>query len=308
MNKNNIGVQRGSSKSFIEVAAQSQPPELEREAWSLAGEPKVTLAAEDVRLRYTIYADSPGRSFIRGRRKRQSVPAVRGVSLIVREGEMVGLVGLNGSGKSSLLRVLAGSEPATSGYVFASSQPQLLGVSAALVPDLSGLDNIWLGTLAMGMDPDQAHDAKDKIIELADIGHAIRQPMRTYSSGMAARLRFAISVAANPEILMIDEALATGDAAFHKRSEDAMHELLDRSGTVFLVSHAAKTIEDLCTRAIWLHKGAVVADGPATEVARLYRFFAHALANDNKEGADKALLRARDQHPPTTFQSRGSTP
>lgn len=301
-----MGVQRGPSRNFGKLAAAGVEVETAPDSWSLAGEPKVTIAAEDVRLRYTVFADSTGRSFIRGRRKRQSVPAVRGVSLIVREGEMVGLVGLNGSGKSSLLRVLAGSEPATSGYVFASAQPQLLGVSAALVPDLSGLDNIWLGTLAMGMNPDEAHDAKDKIIELAGIGQAIRQPMRTYSSGMAARLRFAISVAAQPEILMIDEALATGDASFAKRSENAMHELLDRSGTVFLVSHAAKTIEDLCTRAIWLHKGAVVADGNATDVAQLYRFFAHALANDNKEGADKALLRARDEHPATVFSSKGS--
>lgn len=293
MDKKRIGVQRRPSKGFGEVARSSQTAE----AWSLAGEPKVTIAADDVRLRYTVYGDAPGRSLIPRRRKRQSVPAVRGVSLIVREGEMVGLVGLNGSGKSSLLRVLAGAEPPTSGHVFASSQPQLLGVSAALVPDLSGLDNIWLGTLAMGMNPDQAHDAKDVIIELAGLGAAIRHPMRTYSSGMAARLRFAISVAASPEILMIDEALATGDAAFHKRSEEAMHGLLDRSGTVFLVSHAAKTIEDLCTRAIWLHKGAVVADGNATEVAQLYRFFAHALAQGNKESADKALLRAQQEHP-----------
>lgn len=299
MNKNSIGVQRESSKNFRHAAAG------QLETWSLAGEPKVTLTADDVRLRYTVYADRSSKSLIPRRRKRQSVPAVRGVSLIVREGEMVGLVGLNGSGKSSLLRVLAGSEPVTSGHVFASSPPQLLGVSAALVPDLSGLDNIWLGTLAMGMSPEQANDAKDKIIELASIGQAIRQPMRTYSSGMAARLRFAISVAAQPEILMIDEALATGDAAFQKRSEDAMHELLDRSGTVFLVTHSAKTIEDICTRAIWLHKGAVVADGNASEVASLYRFFAHALANGNKEGADKALLRGTAEHPPTTFHTKG---
>ena len=298
MNKNKVGVQRGPSKQFTEVVAEQQ------NSWNLAGRAEGHYRSGR---RFAFVTPSTqihpeARSFC-GHRKRQSVPAVRGVSLIVREGEMVGLVGLNGSGKSSLLRVLAGSEPATSGYVFASSQPQLLGVSAALVPDLSGIDNIWLGTLAMGMDPDQAHDAKDKIIELAGIGHAIRQPMRTYSSGMAARLRFAISVAAQPEILMIDEALATGGAAFHKRSEDAMHELLDRSGTVFLVSHAAKTIEDLCTRAIWLHKGAVVADGNATEVAQLYRFFAHSLAQGNNESADKALLRGRSEHPPTKFSA-----
>ena len=260
------------------------------------GEPKVTLAAEDVRLRYTVFADNDSDSLLRNRRQKLVVPALRGISLIVREGEMVGLVGLNGSGKSSLLRVLAGMEPSSSGYVFASSQPKLLGVSAALIPDLSGLDNIWLGALAMGMQPAEAQRAKQYIEQLADLGTAIRQPMRTYSSGMAARLRFAISVAANPEILMIDEALATGDASFTERSEEAMNGLLQRSGTVFLVSHAAQTIERLCTRAIWLHKGTVVADGPAEDVTQIYRYFAHSLANGKPKSAENALLRASREY------------
>lgn len=259
--------------------------------------PKVTLAAEDIRLRYTVFADTDGNSLLRPTRKKRVVPALRGISLVAREGEMIGLIGINGSGKSSLLRVLAGMEPSSSGYVFASSQPKLLGVSAALLPELSGLDNIWMGALAMGMSPSEAQKARVAIEELADIGAAIRQPMRTYSSGMAARLRFAISVAANPEILMIDEALSTGDAAFAKRSERAMQKLLERSGTVFLVSHAAKTIERLCTRAIWLHKGTMIADGPAKEVALKYRYFAHSLANGKDVEAEKALLRASNEFP-----------
>ena len=260
--------------------------------------PKVTLAADDVRLRYTVFADTEGVSLLKRRRKKRVVPALRGVSLIAHEGEMIGLLGINGSGKSSLLRVLAGMEPASSGHVFASSQPQLLGVSAALVQDLSGTDNIWLGLLAMGMTPKQAAVAKDSIEELASLGPAIRQPMRTYSSGMAARLRFAISVAAQPEILMIDEALSTGDASFEEKSRKAMDGLLERSGTVFLVSHAAQTIEKLCTRAIWLHKGSVIADGPAYDVAQVYRFFAHSLAHGNNESADKAMLRGLNEFPP----------
>lgn len=269
--------------------------------WRLSDEPKVTIAAENVRLRYR--SRRVAGSGVSGllRRPKVSGPVLRGVSLAAREGEMVGLVGLNGSGKSSLLRVLAGLQPATSGTVVASAQPQLLGVSAALVPELSGLENIWLGTLAMGMTPDDAHFARERIEALADLGDAIRDPMRTYSSGMGARLRFAISVAADPEILMIDEALSTGDASFSERAKEAMHSLINRAGTVFLVSHAAQTIEDMCTRALWLDHGTLIADGPADEVATMYRYYAHCIALGKEEAAKRALLSATSAHPPMAY-------
>lgn len=266
--------------------------------WRLSDDPRVTIAAEDVRLRYTVKRSNRSAWWRRGAKKTVTGPVLRGITMTAREGEMIGIVGLNGSGKSSLLRVLAGLQPATSGTVVASAQPQLLGVSAALVPELSGEENIWLGTLAMGMTPDDAYFAKERIEELAGIGDAIKQPMNTYSSGMGARLRFAISVAADPEILMIDEALSTGDASFAERSKEAMQGLIARAGTVFLVSHAAKTIEDMCTRAIWLDAGALIADGPADEVANMYRYYAHSIALGKTEAAKKALQRATASHPP----------
>ena len=266
--------------------------------WRLSDDPKVTIAAENVRLRYRVQRTE--RRTLRSFASKKAVtgPVLRGVTLAAREGEMVGLVGLNGSGKSSLLRVLAGLQPATSGTVVASAQPQLLGVSAALVPELSGEENIWLGTLAMGMTPDDAYFAKERIEDLARLGEAIKQPMRTYSSGMAARLRFAISVAADPEILMIDEALSTGDASFTERAKEAMQGLIGRAGTVFLVSHAAQTIEDMCTRALWLDSGTLIADGPANEVATMYRYYAHSIALGKDEAAKKALASATEAHPP----------
>lgn len=266
--------------------------------WRLSDDPKVTIAAEDIRLRYTVNRSTGSSWWRRGGKKAVTGPVLRGITMAAREGEMIGMVGLNGSGKSSLLRVLAGLQPATSGTVVASAQPQLLGVSAALVPELSGEENIWLGTLAMGMSPDDAYFAKERIEELAGIGEAIKQPMNTYSSGMGARLRFAISVAADPEILMIDEALSTGDASFAERSKEAMQGLIARAGTVFLVSHAAKTIEDMCTRAIWLDAGTLIADGPADEVANMYRYYAHSIALGKTEAAKKALQRATASHPP----------
>ena len=267
--------------------------------WRLSGDPKVTIAAENVRLRYTVQR-SHGRAWWRGGSKKSVTgPVLRGVTMAAREGEMLGIVGLNGSGKSSLLRVLAGLQPATSGTVVASAQPQLLGVSAALVPELSGEENIWLGTLAMGMTPDDAYFAKERIEQLAGLGEAIRQPMKTYSSGMGARLRFAISVAADPEILMIDEALSTGDASFAERSKEAMHGLITRAGTVFLVSHAAKAIEEMCTRALWLDAGTLIADGPAEEVANLYRYYAHCIALGKDEAAKNTLVKATAAYPPS---------
>lgn len=224
-----------------------------------------------------------------GAEPRVLVRALAGVSLVARHGESVGIIGSNGSGKSTLLRMIAGVEVPTAGRVVARSTPVLLGVNAALVPDLSGAQNVQLGCLALGMDPSAAENAMPEILELSGIGDAIHLPMRTYSSGMGARLRFAIATAANPEILLIDEALSTGDAAFRERSEERMRGLLNAAGTVFLVSHAAQTIEEMCTRAVWLHRGRVVLDGPAEETARKYRWWAWNVAKGETATAEKLL-------------------
>ncbi len=266
-------------------------------AWSESlRRPGVTVAVSDVHVRYRVastetparHARSRGARAVDralGRRPSVMVRALSGISLVARPGESIGLVGLNGSGKSTLLRVIAGLEKPLRGDVLASSTPVLLGVNAALLPELSGAQNVRLGCLAMGMTPEETAAAFAGIVELADIGPSIHLPMKTYSSGMGARLRFAIGVAANPHILLIDEALATGDAAFRDRSEEQMKRLREAAGTVFLVSHAAKTVEEECTRAIWLHRGRMVLDGPAFDVAQRYRWWAWNLA---KGQTDKA--------------------
>lgn len=254
----------------------------------------ITVFADEVHLEYQVRASGSRRKGFRIRRTR-SMKALRGISLAVREGEFVGLVGRNGSGKSSLLRVLAGLEPPSEGLVLTSAQPQLLGVSAALLPELSGEENIRLGLLAMGFSPDVVEAKRSEVAELSNLDESLRMPMRTYSSGMAARLRFAISVAAKPEILMIDEALSTGDAAFMERSRRAMDQMIASAGTVFLVSHVAQQIEEMCTRAVWLDRGRVIADGPAGDIAHAYRWFAHNLAQGNNEKAEQLLASAAVQ-------------
>lgn len=237
-----------------------------------------------------------------------TVRAVDDVSFVARAGESIGVVGHNGSGKSTMLRVMAGLETPTSGEVLATSTPSFLGVNAALLPELSGLQNVRLGLFAMGKTPDDLKDLVPEILDLAALGPAIHRPMKTYSSGMGARLRFAIAATARPEILLIDEALATGDVASKERSEERMAEIRRAAGTIFLVSHVAQTVEEMCTRAIWLHQGRMVLDGPAYETARAYRWWAWNLAQGETKKAEglledaRAQLRATVVHPedPTT--------
>lgn len=200
----------------------------------------------------------------------REVHAVRDVSFVAQHGERVGVIGRNGSGKSTLLKAVAGLIPASSGEVWTSGTPALLGIQAALVKSLSGRRNIYLGCLAMGMTTAQVDARLDEIVDVAGIGDAIDLPMSTYSSGMGARLRFAISTAARPDVLIIDEALATGDAAFKERSKERIDEITADAGTVFLVSHSASSIRSMCTRALWMDGGQLIADGPVEEVLTAY--------------------------------------
>lgn len=224
------------------------------------------------------------------RRPRMTVNALHDISFVAHAGEAIGIVGTNGSGKSTLLRLIAGLDVPTTGEVRATSQPVLLGVGAALVQDLSGEDNARLGLLAMGFTPGQVEQRLPMVLEIAGIGDAIRRPLKTYSSGMNSRLSFAIAAASEPEILLLDEVLSTGDAASVQRAKKRMSEVRARAGTVFLVSHAAQAIEETCTRALWINDGVLIQDGPAVEIARAYRWWAWNVAQgEHKIAAD--LLR-----------------
>lgn len=259
------------------------------------------VVVEDVSMSYTVRTSAPGGSGFTDRArnrlfgKREKVEALRGVSLVARQGEFVGVIGANGSGKSTLLRLIAGVERPDSGRILARRQPTLLGVNAALQPALSGSANVRLGCLAMGMSPRQAVSVHEEVVRLSALGKAINRPMGGYSSGMASRLRFAIAVAARPKILLIDEALSTGDATFAQRSEEAMDAMLAEAGTVFLVNHAAKVIQELCTRAIWMHAGRIIMDGEAETVAEKYRWWSWNVAKGENEVADKLLTQAVDE-------------
>jgi teichoic acid transport system ATP-binding protein len=212
------------------------------------------------------------------------------VSFTAYKGEAIGLIGTNGSGKSTLLKAIAGLLPVENGKIYTNGQPSLLGVNAALMNDLTGERNVYLGGLAMGMSREQIKERYQDIVDFSGInekGDFITLPMRTYSSGMAARLRFSIAAAKDHDVLLIDEALATGDRAFQKRSEERIRELREQAGTVFLVSHNNNSIRDTCERVLWLERGVLRMDGPTEEVLGAYEAFTGG-ADKPKESAAAA--------------------
>ncbi|MHC5560392.1 ABC transporter ATP-binding protein [Kocuria sp. U4B] len=211
--------------------------------------------------------------------------ALTGITLAVDEGESVGFVGRNGSGKSTLMNVVAGQLNPTSGRVYAADTPAKLGVNVSLVPALSGERNIRLGCLAQGMTPREVDRRMDELVHIAALDKAIHWPMKAYSSGMAARLRFAVATATDPHILILDEALGTGDAQFQDRGQARMRELRDQAGCILFVSHSMGEVRQICSRVVWIDEGELVMDGDPQEVTEAYGRFMKELAAGNNRTA-----------------------
>jgi len=236
--------------------------------------PRVTVHVDQVSVEYRVRSAGGGRgpaALANAFRRTSRVSALTDVTLDLHAGEVVGLIGGNGAGKSTLVRAIAGLTPASSGTILAVSRPLLLSVGAALLPELTGRRNAYLGCLAQGMPPADARDAAQDAIEFAGIGDAIERPLSTYSSGMTARLKFAIATVQTREILLVDEALSVGDAAFSERARERMSILAGSSGTVVLVSHSVQSLSESCSRGVWLDSGRIVLDGPIKEVLDAYR-------------------------------------
>ena len=201
---------------------------------------------------------------IMGRKTRGSireVHAIRGVSFVAYRGDAVGVIGRNGSGKTTLLRAIAGLLPPEQGDVYIDGEAALLGVNAALLDDLTGERNVVLGCLAMGMSKAQTKERFPSIVDFSGVGDFIDLPMKAYSSGMGSRLRFAIAASKSQDILLVDEALATGDAEFRVKSHARIQELRKDAGTVFLVAHNLEEVEQTCNRVIWMERGKIVIQG-----------------------------------------------
>lgn len=237
-----------------------------------------TVIVDDVHLKYRVVGNPTGgapgalRRLLKGEKRpgMREVHAVKGVSFTAYRGEAIGLIGMNGSGKSTLLRAIAGLMPPAQGAIYTKGQPSMLGVSSALLSSLPGDRNIILGCLAMGMSREEITEKYDDIAEFAGLGDFLQLPMKAYSSGMGARLRFSIAAARTHDILLIDEALSTGDAEFRRKSEQRIRNLRSEAGTVFLVSHSLGIVRNTCNRAIWLENGKIIADGLARKVIDAY--------------------------------------
>ena len=217
--------------------------------------------------------------------------ALTNITLAVEEGESVGFIGRNGSGKSTLMNVISGQLNPTSGRVYAADVPAKLGVNVSLVPALSGERNMRLGCLAQGMTPAEVDAKMDELIHIAALDKAIHWPMKAYSSGMAARLRFAVATATDPHILILDEALGTGDAQFQDRGKARMQEIREQAGCILFVSHSMAEVRTMCSRVVWIDEGELVMDGDPGDVIAVYERFMKDLAAGN----NKSALAMRDE-------------
>jgi ABC-type polysaccharide/polyol phosphate transport system ATPase subunit len=207
----------------------------------------------------------------RGKRSVKTVEALKNVSFDVARGSVLGIVGHNGAGKSTLMRAIAGIVPPTQGRIeIVGRTSTLLSLGVGFNRSLTGRENVILGGLAAGLTKDELEDRYDQIAEFADIGDFIDAPMSTYSSGMGARLAFSVAVHLDPDILLIDEALSTGDAVFKEKATQRMQELVNNSSTMLLISHALRTIINMSTECIWLDHGKLMMSGNPEEVVDAY--------------------------------------
>ena len=234
----------------------------------------LTIRVSDLVLDYEIHEDRRAalkqRFVTKTGTGRSLVHALKGVSFEAAEGDSIGVIGSNGSGKSTLLAAVAGLLPPTSGEILVAEEPKLLGVGATLIPAATGYRNIRLGCLALGMASWEVDEKITSIVAFTDLGDAIYRPLRTYSSGMRARLHFAIATSVQPRILLIDEALSVGDKEFRAKSAARIEEIVAGAGTLMLVSHSMDEIKRLCQRVLWVEKGELRADGPTDDVLAEY--------------------------------------
>jgi ABC-type polysaccharide/polyol phosphate transport system ATPase subunit len=214
--------------------------------------------------------------------------AVRNVSLQVKKGEVVGIVGPNGAGKSTLLKMMAGLLPIDEGEIVVNGRvTAILALGIGILPELTGRENILYSGLLVGMTREEVHNKTPSIIEFAEIGEYIDQPFRTYSSGMKARLMFAVAMAVEPDILIIDEALAAGDARFVQKCLTRIREICRSGASVLFVSHYPLHVEQLCGRAVLLVNGEVKASGDPWTVTRAYHHHLFDLEVNSLEAREK---------------------
>jgi ABC-type polysaccharide/polyol phosphate transport system ATPase subunit len=209
--------------------------------------------------------------FGRGQRTVREVKALKRISFEVTAGTAMGIIGANGAGKSTLMRAVAGILPPTTGTIEVWGKAStLLALGVGFNKNLSGRENIILGGLAAGLGRKDVEERAEEVAEWTELEDFIDMPMRTYSSGMSARVAFSVAVHMKPDILMVDEALSTGDAHFREKANAKMAELRDSARAMFLVSHGLSSIREMCSEAMWLDRGKLMMRGKPDEVVDAY--------------------------------------
>jgi len=221
--------------------------------------------------------------------------ALNNVTLDVKKGEVLGVVGRNGSGKSTLLKVISGILPPSSGEMRVDGHVvPLIELGAGFNPDFTGLENIYFYNSIHGFSKEETDAMLDDILDFAEIGDFIGQPLKIYSSGMRARLAFAVSINIKPDILILDEVLSVGDEMFRRKCFAKMEEFFKGGKTVLYVSHSSNSINELCTRCIWLNEGELILDGPPKLVTAMYKRLSHTKPEEirvlNQDEERKAVI------------------
>ena len=216
--------------------------------------------------------------------------ALKDVSFEIKKGETVGIIGRNGSGKSTLLKIITGVLTPSKGRAVVNGKiSAILELGAGFNPEMSGLENIYLNTSINGMSKQDTDKKIEEILDFAELGDFIYQPLKSYSSGMKARLGFAVAINIEPDILIVDEALAVGDAAFQRKCFAKMEAIRKNGATILFVSHSEGQIVNLCSRAIWLSNGEKIIEGNPKLVTGLY------VKNANKKVIDKTVIQKEMQ-------------
>jgi len=202
------------------------------------------------------------------------------MSLDIGEGQVVGLVGGNGAGKSTLLKLIAGTIQPTQGRVDVTVQiAALLELGAGFHPEMTGRENVYLGAAVAGLSRPEVDLKYEEIVEFSGLSEAMDRPVKTYSSGMAARLAFAVAMAVEPEVLILDETLSVGDGAFARKSFDRIIDFKKAGKTILFCSHSMYQIEAICDRVLWIHRGRVMMDGEPARVVTAYAEFLSTISN-----------------------------
>ncbi len=211
-------------------------------------------------------------ALLKGKLQFDEFYALKDVDLTVEPGDFYGLVGLNGSGKSTLLKVIAGVyKPSAGSCTVNGTIAPLIELGAGFDMDLTARENIYLNGAVLGLTPQYLDEKFNEIVDFSELWDFLDVPLKNYSSGMVARIGFAIATVTKPDILIADEILSVGDFLFQQKCEERMRQLMSGGTTVILVSHSIDQVERMCNKVAWIHKGEKIMDGPAAEVCAAYR-------------------------------------